>query len=468
LEKERFESVEDILKTYNPVTGPIQKVVTYFGVGGEVPNHIGHAEYHDMDYVFRKITGISSANIGLKRTVFAGGKGLTLADMLIGSIAEAIERVLGTLAYFHHREEIIYGTYSGLVAQGIRCLAPEELPLFSEEQYKASSFIYKPYTADSFLGWIKGERLISGETVYVPAQLVLLFYSLHSTEVLIGYATSGGLTSHVSSYEAVYHGICELVERHAVNLRWQCGIPPALLNIDTRNLSSNELIRLLKTADTLPADVRFYYHSLDIKEISVVTAIEIDRSFRKYAYYPGGGADINIETALIKALNEYTQAERTLRLALLTPQRGLASAVSRMFDVGPDDPVDKINIFFKIVAFYGYEQNLEKMKWYLEEGEQIPLSTIPTLELKNSKDKYDYVLKVMRDHRVDPILFDFTPPYFRRIKLIKIFTPELTLPFLPAYPYLGHPKYYEIPQKLGLTDHRMSFEQLTTNPLPYP
>ncbi len=468
LKEENYETLMEMWKVYNPLTGPIQKMVSYYGSRGGCPVHIGHSEYYDMDYILRKITGISSMKVEMKSTLFAGGKGATLSDMLVGTIGESIERVVGSLTYFDWKEEIIYGTYSSLISQGINCISPEELHLFHENQYNQKDFLYTRFTKDSFLGWIKGKKLISGEEIYLPVQLVMLFYSAHPKEDIIGYATSGGLDSHINEYEAIYHGICELVERDAINLRWQCKIPLARIKINHNEISSRELLNLFEIIDKFPSNIDFYYHSLDIKEIAVITAIEIDRWFKRWAYYPGGGADIDVEKALIKALNEFTQAERSLKLALLIPSSGYAFAVSRMFDIGPNDPVSKINIFFKVVAFYGYRKNMDKLKWYLEGKDEIYLKSIPSANFKDSKEKCDFILKVMKNYGIDPIFFDFTPSFFQKIKLVKVFIPELTLPFLPLYPYLGHPRFYEIPQRLGITDKKLTFGDLIKYPLPYP
>jgi ribosomal protein S12 methylthiotransferase accessory factor len=51
---------------------------------------------------------------------------------------------------------------------------------------------------------------------------------------------------------------------------------------------------------------------------------------------------------------------------------------------------------------------------------------------------------------------------------MKAFIPELAPPFPPSTPLLGHPRYYELPRTLGLTDRRLTFADLNTDPLPYP
>jgi len=466
LEEDLYEAIQEMWNMYNPLTGPIQNITTYYGVRGGCPIYTGHTEYYDSDYLFKKIMELPSVSAKLRGTIFGGGKGFILSSMVIASIAETIERVLGSFAFFEVRDKLLYGTYSSLISQGVKCVSPEEIPLFAKEQY-TEDFIYKPFTSNSFLGWIKGRKLISGEEVYYPAQLGLMLCFVHPKEEIIGYATSGGLSCHINLYEAIYHAITELIERDAVNLRWICKIPPQRIKISKEQISSPILRNLLEISESSWEKINFYYHSMDIKEVSVITAIEIDKWFKKYAYYPGGGADINIESSLMKSLAEYTQAERNLKLALLIPQRRYSTAVSRMFEVPEDVPIEKLNIFFKVVSLYGYKKNLDKLKWYLE-GEEIPLDSIKSNDIKNPEERYKFILKVMERYKIDPIFFDFTPKFFKKIKLIKICIPELALPHLPSYPYFGHPRYYEIPKKLGYTNKRLTFKDLMKEPLPYP
>lgn len=390
--------------------------------------------------------------------------------MLLGCLGEAVERVIGSYAYFEKdMGEIIYGSYNSLAGKGINCIKPDELPLFHEEQYKEKNFPYKPFTKDSQLGWIKGKKLISGDDIYLPAQLIMIFYSPKRQEDLIGYATSGGLDSHINVYEGIYHGICELIERDAVNIRWICKIPPEKIIFTKNDILSSNLRYMLEAIEGLPMNIDFYYHSTDIKEIPVVTAISIEKHFKKYSYHPGGGADANIEIAILRSLTEFTQAERNLKLALLFPSRGHSYSIDKVFGIDKDAPVSKINIFFKVVVYYGYKKNLEKLRWYLNEGKSLPIKSIPSTMLSDSKEKYDFILKVMKKHNIDPIFFDFTPAIFNKLKLIKVFIPELTLPFLTSHPYLGHSRYSTLPQKVGIFCNKvLTYEDLMKDPHPYP
>jgi ribosomal protein S12 methylthiotransferase accessory factor len=468
LSEEEHESLQDLLSVYSPLTGPVRKVVTYFGASGTLPVNVGHSEYYDLDYVLQRVTGIASLDTGARQSLFAGGKGADLYSMFVSSVSETVERILGSLYFFEHGDEHRYGTLRQLRRQGLNCLGPEDIPLFAAEQYDEQDFLYERFTDDSLLGWVAGRRMLSKEEVWVPAQLVELVYSIRSDEALIGYSVSGGLSSHISLEHVLFHGITELIERDAANLRWYCRVPPERIILD-REARLPALKRLLDVQRRLPGEIEYYLHSIDVPEIPVITAMEVDPWLDRYAYYSGGGADTDIDTALLKALTEFGQSERTIRLALAAPERGLAYAVRRMFDIGADDPVSKINVFFKVIAYYGYKQNSPRLDWYLHGGNEVNMSSLPPFVNTPIGTKLtDLINRVLIPRSLDPIVFDFTPKHMRQLKLMKVFMPEFTQPFLQSAPMFGHPRFRTTSKYLGASDHDLSYADINKDPLPYP
>lgn len=466
LRDEEWNGLHDLLRFYNPY-GPLRKIVTYFGPGAAMPLHVGNGQYYDFDYVLRKLMGLSGLKTGISKSLFAGGKGHHLFGMFVSSLGEMVERVLGTIQYFEQMDRLVFGSFKQLREQGFPCLGPGDLPLFAPEQYRDPDMLYEPFTEDSEVAWIQGRRLISREPVWLPAQLVLLFYIPRAGEAKIGYSTTGGLASHINEREALYHGITELFERDSVNLRWYCRIPPDIIEFD-RPPRLPALARILSAAGGLPGEMTFYHHSLDMPEIPVVTVIEIDEWLNRFAYYSGGGVDVDIDTCLLDALNEYGQAERNMKLSLAAPEWGFARGVEKLFSVDPDEDVSKIDIFFKIVAYYGYKPNIEKMQWYLHDGRKVPLSSLPSVRFRSGKERWNHLISILQKHQIDPVIFDFTPTQMKYVKLMKTYIPELTPPFLPSLPLLGHPRYYEVPYKMGWSDRRLTFADLTHDPMPYP
>ncbi|MFO0578095.1 MAG: YcaO-like family protein [Polyangia bacterium] len=416
----------------------------------------------------RKLLGLTGFSAQLSKALYAGGKGHSIFNMFISSVSEAVERIFGMMEYLAKVPDLVFGTYRQLTEQGYPCLGPRELHLFAEEQYHDSNLMFDRFTEETPLAWMEGRYLLSGRKVLMPAQLIAIFYApIRRDEGKIGYSTSGGLASHINEREAIAHGITELFERDGVNIHWYSKIPPALVEID-RPLRLPALRRLLTIAQGLPSQPRFYLHALDVPEMVVMTVIELDRWLTRYAYYAGGGVDMDAERCMLSSLDEFGQAELPMRLALNAPQWGFARGIDYMFGVDPDDDASMITNFIKVVAFYGYKKNYPKLKWYVEPERRMKLSALPECDLRSTDERWDALMQILERHRIDPIVFDFTPPQMGHIRLMKTYIPELAPPFTPSIPLLGHPRYYELPQKLGFAHHRLTYSELNKDPMPYP
>lgn len=461
-----LDGLHDLLRFYGPY-GPLRRMVTYYPAGGSLPLYSGHVTSFSYDYICRKILNLTGFAADLNRNLYAGGKGASLFDMFASSLSESIERGLGMLEGFRQVTNIVYGTRRELSDQGYRCLGPEDLQIFAPEQFARPDFPYVPFTDDTFMGWQKGHRLRSGEPTWVPAQLVAIYYPpLHPEEQYIGYSSSGGLASHIGEKEAILHGIQEIFERDAVNLHWYCKMPPAIVEFDRP--PSPDLGRLLRVTGSFPAQPRFYVHQLDFPEIVVCTSVQYQDQFTRYKYFAGGGVGTDVDSCLYSAMAEFGQAMTPLGIALAAPEWIISRSMDRMFGVDRDVEQHELNVFIKILSYYGYKENFERIRWYVDTPRRVPLSSLPALRHQSFDEQWDHQMAMLDRHGIDPIVFDFTPVQLDSVRVMKVFIPELSPPFLPSMPMLGNRRYYELPERLGFADHRLSYEELNTDPMPYP
>ncbi|GAA4710249.1 YcaO-like family protein [Phytohabitans rumicis] len=458
-------ALREVMALYSPY-GLLRTFTTYFRPGPGLPMYVGHGQYLDLDHVLRRLLGLSGVETGIGSQIYGGGKGYDLFGMLASSVGESVERVLGALAFLDLTDQVVHGTYRDLTARGLTCVHPEQMPIFAPEQL-ATSPIYQPWTEDSPLGWIAGTRLRSGATVYVPAQLALLLYVRGPEEPLIGLAPSGGLASHINRTEALYHGIVELFERDGINLRWYCGIPLDRIVLD-RPARDRRLRRLLGHLDRSPDQVGFYYHNLDLEEFPVITAKAFTPWFTRYRYAAGCAVAPDIDTALLSALTEFAQAERSMKLSLLAPQWEFSHAFARLFDIAEDATSEQFVNYIQAIPYYGYAGNEAKLDAYLNGGREVPLSSLPTMDDRSLDARWDRLMGVLAARGWDPIVFDLSPPQFRHTALVKVMIPELSPPYPQSAPGLGHPRYAHTAHESGHRPAPVPFTDLVRAPLPYP
>lgn len=465
--KPRLTSVEgralaEAESLYSP-QGVLRLLTTYFrsGIGGG--SHVGHGQFCDFDHMVSRILGVPGVATSYGSQVYGGGKGLDMFEMYVSTMGEGIERLLGSFAVFDWDDQVVHGTYAELTARGMNCLHPDELPVFSDRQFSDPNFGFDRWGEDDEVGWVPGKRLMSGETCFVPAQLVLFIYYRSSDEPRIGLAPSGGMASHISRERAIVHAVAELIERDAINLRWHNEIPLDRIVVDVplRVPAVNRAWRDLQQIVNPPT---LYLHNLDFEEFPVLTAVSFDDWLEELSYNAGGGVGFDLDSSIQSALGEYAQSERSIRICQMGGNWQFSSSFQSLFGISADASPSKFARYIQAITYYGYRCNRDQTRSYFENGPDILLSDLYAKSDEFAPDPMERLVNSLKLRKIDPIMFDFTPPGLTSISLWKAFIPELTDPYPPSSPAVGHPRYREVAARTG----REPAGELRHDAVPYP
>lgn len=161
--------------------------------------------------------------------------------------------------------------------------------------------------------WIKARSIVTGRPKWIPRELI----DLDSSQVYEGFfvSSSNGLASGNSRTEALFHGLCEVVERDQVS-HWRV----------LENFSPGSSRRRLKLSHGLPASAEQIVSA--IKNAGLVVAvwsasitIELPcfvcriADMKGNTLYPqraaGFGCHVSKEIALLRALTEAAQSRLT-------------------------------------------------------------------------------------------------------------------------------------------------------------
>lgn len=464
------EAFHDLMRVYTPY-GPVKTITAPFRPGLGVGGYSGAADPFSLDYSIARQLESSGFQAGLDRQIYGGGKGMDLYGAMGSSLGEAVERMLGSYASLDVDDaEGVLATYAQMRAEGRDCLGPKDFPYFLDSAYDEVGFLFKRWEEDTQLFWVAGTRLLSGGTVWVPAQFVHLFHLMRTGESAVGLSSSGGLATHLNAERAIAHGVLELVERDAINLRWFSRIPPVRIELDV-DIDDREISKWLSEAERADLHVEFFLQTVDIDDALVVTAIAWDDALDEWSYFAGGGVGLDIVTAIRSALSELVQSERMIRIPTLAPNWELSFGIDRMFGSAADLRPEEFENFIQVVPFYGHKKNREKLEWYFKSPNQetVALSTLLARgDELDYQEEYDQVLELCAKHGFDPVIYDLTPDTFDRVSLFKVIIPELVPAFAPSTPLLGHPRYQTIARDMGYRSDLMPPEEFTTDPLPYP
>jgi ribosomal protein S12 methylthiotransferase accessory factor len=453
-----WKMLEPYIFLVNPALGPVYGIISHNSLDSSgLPGWITLLVNYKLNQVIKflttenKITLLMEYRASRRRSfVPAGGKGLDKVSAVVGGIGEFIERYIGVLAFFYDYSlgKIIYGTALDLERQGYRVLRPENLPLFAPEQYAEPGFPFARWRENTYIGWVRGYTLPRKEEILIPASIVYMAYGAREGEEIIAYPTSGGLSYRASREEAIFHGILELIERDAVNLFWICRCPATRIQIDLDELGfrspfvHKDNLYLLKMRTDVPGI--HVVHSMYFNETDSV-------------FLGGGAADTNLIRAICKACLELKQSAFSSRMLLLGPRR----------EISKEELVD----FFDVIPYYSIPKRMRKLKQDVRRliGEEVAIvdeyvdqpTSLPDMGLE------DWVVSL----GLEPIIvyeFDLPALGIPHGHLVKVVIPSLTLPGVPRWPFLGHPRYYNAPYEWGIVLRPLRYEQLNLEPLPFP
>ena len=274
------------------------------------------------------------------------------------------------------------------------------------------------------------------------------------------------MASHIDESLAIIAGVIEIVERDALMLSWYANTPLRRVEVD-RPLSSKKANRVLEHIKSLSGEVDFWLHDVGFPEFPALSATQRVPYYKKLAYQTGSAAELDGEEAFCQALLEYGQSELQLRCAMLTPQRRLLRSIEAVFDAPPDKPLAEMHTFLETIGYYGHTEHAGCLKDFFSSDNTTYLSELPTVKFKHSEEQLEYLKGILQKYGIDPIVIDCTHGQMEQMKVVKVFIPELVQHHVSAYPYLGHPRIYELPVKMGLRDKPLTFKELKLGPVPF-
>lgn len=446
-----------VTRLYNRNLGPIRTLVLHRPEATDFAMYTAVASHTPVGFFFPNVLDRPRDSESI--TVPGGGKGGDPIGALLGALGEMSERLLGMLHFQTlDPERYRFATCRELEASGLQPLRPADLPLFAREQYADPQFPYVPFREDMRLGWVAGTNLASGETIWAPAQVVLLYYRRAPGEAPIAYPTTGGLAFHDQFERAVLHGMYEVIERDAINVGWHSHLPPRRVVID--------LERVLRESkpDARPrfqvggvTGVEVLLNTLDVN-IPVFSVLAFDESRGEKSFLSGGGAWGTRTRALGQAIYELGQCRNILKFHHPLPGK----------HIRPESPRSELTEFFDAVVYYGYGENRPLLEEFRRGGSSITWEDVPDHPFDDPHAELEAMVERLRACGVTPLIFDLGGAAWPGVHVIKTLLPQLTQAGVPSTPFLGHPRYYDLPKQLGRADRVLTYEDLNHAPVPLP
>ena len=441
LREPRYISKKEILKRVKEVisdkVGIIQKVI-------EIPRSISEP------LVFSTSCHLCNTSAFIENKCFErhGGAGFSQEDALISGVSEALERYCSA---FYTEENLIFSSYNNLKKSAIN---PEQFVLFSDEQYRTSSFPFSRFCNDTVINWTKGFSLITEKEVLVPAQIVFMPYNYRKNESLISYSSSTGLSCRTSLEEAILYGLYETIERDAFTIFWMSR--PNVTKLNTYRLKT--LAPLFDKRYNLP-NWKHYVCNIT-SDITVPTFFTLSLGYLNFGSAVCVGASCNLSStkAISKSLLESAQATSFLLYQFSKEKKTYRNDFSDVIDF--DDHGEFYSRMPKFQTVFNFIKNSNN---YVNEQELEELSSNNVLlDLNN-------ILKILQEKGMDVIVVDLTTSDVKSLGffVVKVIVPQL-IPLHGNYnfPFKGSKRLLEVPKKIWAIDLR--YENLNPYPHPFP
>jgi YcaO-like protein with predicted kinase domain len=225
------------------------------------------------------------------------GKGLTKTAAKASAVMEAVEFAVAEQPQI----STLSATASDLVAKGcnlidIRTLLP----------------IGHTIPTDKKIRWVAGYNLLTREEVHIPLDAVSM--DAKNSDLSGICKTTNGLASGNNLDEAIFHGLCELIERDAGSL-WSLMSEEerAFSAIDPDTWQDTEVNKLLLKIKCANLQVRLFDQTSDIGVPCVMAVIGKSEQTRHFHFElaSGYGAHPNADRAAIRAITEAAQTRIT-------------------------------------------------------------------------------------------------------------------------------------------------------------
>ncbi|MGZ8782867.1 MAG: YcaO-like family protein [Gaiellaceae bacterium] len=382
-----------------------------------------------------------------------GGSGTSRAGAVGAAVGEAVERY--SAAYIA-RERLVEATAAEL---GPAAVDPATFGLFSAAQYSSPGFPYRPFTSDTRVPWVDGVDLITGETVWLPAELVFLADVRPGAAGTIGYATSSGLACGTSADDALERALFELLERDAFMLAWRRRLSPPHLD-----WSGHPELQAIDDRCFRPTGVRCVALDLSsLHSLPIVVGVVLAPGSGA-ALGVGAAANARVEDAWSRALAEaFASRSACRKLRLLDPERRYDNDGSDV--AGFDDHI----------RFYGDDERADQAAFLWESSDVRPVSDVESLPGEASGRRAALVARIeLAGSRAFAV--DVTSPDVAAagLHVIRAVAPGLAaLDAAHPYRFLGAPRLLEpLPQQLSgrdiLTPPVLTTDDLNALPHPFP
>jgi len=411
------------------------------------------ANYNDEPQLYQYSSQFVEGNT-TKTSVdsIASGTSFVKDRALLKVLGETLERYsLGV----YQKKEFVTASYDDLKKNSKNAVNPGKLYLFLYSSGEVEYFSNEDLVSTR-LRWVRGVLSRTDRRIFVPAQLVYIPYKNLQSEPMLQMPISTGAAAGENISDALYRGICEIIERDSFMIHYYNRInSPA---VDLRSLGSDEILQITKQISRYNLEVYVNDITTEIG-IPAFVAIVVDRSGLGPAVSIGLKAGFEIEQDIVGAIEEALMVRSWIRdehVYGLTKKTSINNKIIRSIEdrAAYWFPVDTI----KYLDFWTKSKMLAKLQ----------VSTKKSFSV--SKKRVQIIIDQLEKRGHEVIHVEITAPIVAKygFKVVKVFIPSLQALHLDEkYSYLNYPRLRNAPVTMGIYRKPKSMSEINKIPHPF-
>lgn len=275
---------------------------------------------------------------------------------------------------------------------------------YAPEQYDREGFPFDPYDPETVYNWVECRDLHTGDSRWIPEDLVYLSPSRTRSSFLVD-NTTNGCAAHFSRLAARRNALLELVERHALMRFWYDQEPRPHLRVDS--LPADLRSQLAPLGDT------YDIHLIDVTVFDALPCFEVVLTSPDAvpAAVVGGGAGTTRREALSDAIEE------ALSLLISATTDGSRAAIADSSLSAADVSASEDHL-----KYYAHPDHLDNLSGILE-----PASFLPFRDTSNSTQP-STVREVLAERNISVFCRDITPGTLSSsydLTVVRVLSPDL-------------------------------------------
>lgn len=410
------------------------------------------AEPDDPPMFRWQATLADTSRYSLLKSLSGGGCAISRGVAQARAIGEAVERYC---AGTYTEEDLILADFRSVAANAID---PRTFPLCSEKEYAHPDGYLTQFVEDAPISWVEGYSLTKQRTVLVPACFVFVPYRFNASSERIWLPITTGLACANSLEEAIFSGICEVVERDAIMIMWLNRL--AMLRVALASAQNKQIRALLERWGRCRAKLHVINITTDIG-IPTFFSVAIDRSGNGPTAVVGAATHLDPELAIAKTIEE-TAHTRSYAKQLMKRRPEFAREVN----------CANVNNLEDYVLLYCTPASSARLQFVWGSSQEVEVGSIPNrFSESDVLSNIHTCLDLLAAKGLEVIVVDVTTPDIADLgfHVVKVLIPGMQpLPVGVRHLYLGGQRLYQVPHVLGYSARWTTEESVNRDPHPFP